>query len=127
MYKIFLLFLIFVSVNSYTTSIAHDMAFFSDIAYSPLAQINSWSCPLCSRYAVKGQKAFFYSGGDIQGFAAYYTALNAILISFRGTVDFKNWIYNLDSSSVNYPACSGCLVHKGFYFDYQGVAPLVKA
>lgn len=97
MYKTFLLFLIFVSVNSYTPSIAKEMAFLSDIAYSSLAQINAWSCPLCANYPVKAQKGFFYPNADIQGYAAYYPKQNAILVSFRGTVDFKNWIFNLDS------------------------------
>lgn len=73
MNKIFLLFLIFVSVNSYTPSIARDMTFLSDIAYSSLAQINAWSCSLCAQFPVKSQKGFFTSNADIQGYAAYYT------------------------------------------------------
>lgn len=127
MNKIFLLFLIFVSVNSYTPSIARDMTFLSDIAYSSLAQINAWSCSLCAQFPVKSQKGFFTSNADIQGYAAYYTKQNAILVSFRGSADLKNWLANLDTSAVTYPGCSGCTVHRGFYNAYAGVSTLVRA
>lgn len=47
-------------------------------------------------------------------------------MAFRGSVDFTNWLYNLDTFTTSYPSCSGCNVHVGFYNAYKGVAPLVR-
>lgn len=49
------------------------------------------------------------------------------MVAFRGSVDFKNWLVNLDTVSVTYPGCSGCGVHKGFYNGYKAVSGAVKA
>lgn len=38
-----------------------------------------------------------------------------ILIAFRGTTSIVDWIYNLDVRLINYPKCTDCEVHKGFY------------
>jgi predicted lipase len=56
----------------------------------------------------------------------YYPKNNAIIVAFRGSVDTKNWLYNLNTVVTGYPACSGCQVHLGFYSAYKGVAPLVR-
>jgi len=124
--KALLLFTLLTAVLSFSTQIAHDLAHLSEVAYSPLDKINSWTCGECSKYPVKGQKAFFSSTANIQGYVAYYVKENAILIGFRGSVDFKNWVYNLNTVSVNYPGCSGCSVHAGFYSAFNGVAPTVR-
>jgi len=76
---------------------------------------------------VKSQQSFFSSYADIQGFAGYFPKYNGIVIAFRGSVDFKNWLYNLNTFTTGYPACSGCSVHVGFYSAYKGVAPLVRS
>lgn len=110
----------------YSTLMAHDLAHMSNIAYESLATINAWNCSGCSTYPVKNQKGFFSSAANIQGYAAYFPKENAILVAFRGSVDIKNWIYNIDTASVAYPPCSGCSVHSGFYSAYKGVSPLVR-
>jgi len=60
------------------------------------------------------------STGDVCGFTAYYPVENQIMFVFRGTkgLDFKNWMSNLDFLSIDYPGCSGCKVHGGFYKAY---------
>ena len=75
---------------------------------------------------MKSQKGFFSSAADIQGFAGYYAKQNAVVVSFRGSVDAKNWVYNLGTSQVSYPSCSGCAVHLGFSTAYKGVSSLVN-
>lgn len=49
----------------------------------------------------------------------------AILITFRGSQDIKNWMTNLDTLQTNYP-CIGCAVHKGFYAAYNEVSGYVR-
>lgn len=72
-------------------------------------------------------KAFLNTTGNIQGFVGYSAPHNAVIAAFRGTVDIKNWISNIQFAQVAYPKCSGCAVHDGFYNAYQEVSATVKA
>lgn len=75
---------------------------------------------------MKSPKSFFSSTANIQGMAFYYPKYDAVVVAFRGSVDTKNWLYNLNTVVTSYPACSGCNVHLGFYSAYKGVAPLAR-
>lgn len=82
----------------------------------------------------KGFKPTFhieYGGkNSTQGYIGYQTNINAIVVSFRGTEDVKNWITDLTAYRVPWPMCDntneddgdgGCSVHKGFYQAEQNV------
>ncbi len=71
-------------------------------------------------------QSFFSSTANIQGYGLYYPKYNAVVVAFRGSVDTKNWLYNLNTVVTGYPGCTGCQVHLGFYNAYKGVAPLVR-
>lgn len=100
---------------SYDPKTALHMAYMSSIAYDPLSSINSWSCSRCSRFPLINVKGFSNSVGDLQGFAGFSSSLNGIVLAFRGSSNIQNWIINLSTNQVNYPKCSGCKVHNGFY------------
>ena len=70
---------------------------------------------------------FANTTGNIQGFTGYSQSLNAIIVSFRGSQDIKNWLINLDTTKSTYALCSGCQVHSGFYAGYNMVATNVRA
>lgn len=97
------------------------------VAYQDAASINSWTCGPCSKYKITSPKVFANSTGNIQGFTGYSQSLNAIIVSFRGSQDIKNWIINLDTTKTTYPLCSGCQVHSGFYSGYNMVSLYVRA
>lgn len=63
----------------------------------------------------------------MQGFVAYDAKQNAVIVAFRGSVDTKSWIADLDAPQMAYPKCSGCMVHVGFYKAYQEVSAEIKA
>ena len=63
---------------------------------------------------------------DIFGFTGFWKEQNALIVAFRGTVDIQNWIADLTFDEVNYPGCSGCRVHEGFYDAYQTVGGYVR-
>ena len=46
---------------------------------------------------------------------------SAIYVIFRGSTSIQDWVNNLDAVLTDYPRCSGCEVHKGFYKAQQGV------
>lgn len=75
---------------------------------------------------MKNPRSFFSSTANIQGVAFYFPKYDAVVVAFRGSVDFKNWLFNLNTVVTSYPACSGCNVHLGFYSAYKGVSPLVR-
>lgn len=52
---------------------------------------------------------------DTNGYIGYHNGQKTIYVSFRGSESIKNWIDNLDVVLTNYPLCSKCEVHKGFY------------
>jgi predicted lipase len=63
-----------------------------------------------------------FSAFGLQGFAAYSTALQSIVLSFRGTngiLDIINIVRDLDEKQVDYPHCKGCLVHHGIYSSWN--------
>jgi predicted lipase len=98
----------------------------SSIAYESTASIDAWSCARCKTYPMKNVKSFSNSVGDLQGFTGFSTTLNAIVVSFRGSSNIQNWIINLSTNQVDYPKCSGCKVHNGFYTAWNNLAkPIV--
>lgn len=56
---------------------------------------------------------------DTQGYIGYNSAQQTIFVVFRGSESISNWFANLDAILTNYPLCSGCSVHKGFYTSEQ--------
>lgn len=52
---------------------------------------------------------------DTHGYIGYHPGQQSIYVSFRGSESIQNWIDNLDAVLTDYPLCSNCEVHKGFY------------
>ena len=66
---------------------------------------------------------------QISGFIGYDKSKNAIVIAWRGTVDTKNWIEDLNFRQIDFtkdPQCQKCKIHDGFYNAYQSVSGKVK-
>ena len=122
-----LLTLLVVSQANYEPKLAHELAYMSAIAYESISSINAWSCGYCKSYPVQHVKAFNNAGGDLQMFTGYSTTLKGIILSFRGSSNIANWITNLSTNKVDYPKCSGCKVHNGFYKAWQIAQSIVHS
>lgn len=57
----------------------------------------------------------------------YISSLNAILISWRGTVDIKNWIEDFTFYQIPYSSCRNCFIHEGFYISFLSVKQFTLA
>ncbi len=55
----------------------------------------------------------------IQGYVKFQD--NAIVVSFRGTVNLKDWISNAKFRQRDYQNCGSCKVHTGFWNYYNSV------
>ena len=51
----------------------------------------------------------------------YLKSLNSIIISWRGTVDIRNWLEDFSFYQVGYPSCQNCFIHEGFYLSFLSV------
>lgn len=57
----------------------------------------------------------------LAGFVGTHGALQAIVITFRGSDNAANWVTDLDALTTEYSSCDGCKVHKGFYKAFQKI------
>ncbi|OCK83464.1 putative extracellular lipase [Lepidopterella palustris CBS 459.81] len=52
---------------------------------------------------------------DVTGFVAVDNTNELVVVSFRGSASIKNWITDLDFTTVATDICSGCTAHQGFW------------
>jgi len=100
---------------------------FSRAAYCSETQINSWKCKPCADAdpTFRG-KTFTNSRQETQAFVGSSTG--NIVVAFRGSTNIPNWIDNLNfAKKKEYPKCSGCEVHGGFYDAWTSVQDNVVA
>lgn len=109
------------ALTTYDSLLAKKMVYLSSIAYEDPTTITHWSCDDCQTISVH-RPIVFNSGKDLLGFIGVRESDKAIVISFRGTNDVKNCITDADTKKVDYPLCSGCAVHNGFYTAYSKLA-----
>lgn len=119
------------------------MVLASAAAYCAGGEVQKWTCKPCARLSMSDVEYIEASKYKIAGYVGV-THLNilgpqllgalypnvttstgkAIVIAFRGTKNFKNWIQNLKTSKVTPTVggdCRGCLVHKGFQQSFVSV------
>jgi hypothetical protein len=61
------------------------------------------------------------TSNSLEGYIGYQSNTGEILVSFRGTSNFKNWVTDLNAIKTTYPLCSGCMAHKGFFTAEQEI------
>ena len=95
-------------------------AHFSNAAYCSSKDIQAWSCVPCKAadptFVVS--KVIYGSKAQTQAFVGSSNTTSTagnIVISFRGSETFENWLHNLDfPKKAGYPKCDGCEIHEGF-------------
>eukprot|EP01038_Epipyxis_sp_PR26KG_P005660 gene5660-7816_t len=89
--------------------------------------INDWSCQACKSYPNVKATVFHGNITDANGFVAYDADANEIIVSFSGTdpLSIQNWLDDLNFIQTDYPYCTDCKVHKGFYQSYLSASSAV--
>ena len=120
--------------NNYNLNLAKRYVDFCGAAYcaDPIFvknKIDNWSCSVCKDYPGVTARIFHGNRSDANGFVAYDPKANEIIVSFSGTdpLSIANWIDDIDTLKENYPYCSNCQVHEGFYHAYLSVDAAVKS
>ncbi|KAJ3226519.1 hypothetical protein HK099_004695 [Clydaea vesicula] len=111
-------------------SAVKTFVYFSPPSYC-LEGLLNWTCTTCGEQTTNTShvKAF----GDFKyifGYTAVNTNLQLIIISFRGTRNFKSWMGNIKFAQLDYPyegAPEGAKVHGGFLHEYNSVKEEVIA
>jgi predicted lipase len=66
--------------------------------------------------------SFRGSVADVSGFLVHLPSKNQLLLSFAGTTNLHQALYDIRASHHPYPARKGCTVHTGFWLLYQSVS-----
>lgn len=123
--------------DHYSTDRAMRFLHFSNAAYCDVGSINNWTCFPCLRATNKDGwevKTFTDQKTDGQvlvgaaqgGSGAGVSPGGDIVVSFRGTKDYLNFLADLKFfKTAAYPKCDGCKVHSGFYDDWTALQPQV--
>ena len=112
--------------SSYDTKVSKELVYMSAIAFDTISDINNWSCKACSKFPLTDVKAFTNTSLLMQGFVGYSAANGAIVVSFRGSDNDRNWIDDFDFGQIPYLACSECFIHNGFYLGYLTISASVR-
>ncbi|KAL4429227.1 hypothetical protein ABPG74_022107 [Tetrahymena malaccensis] len=131
-FSVFVLLQLIYSIQSfeYDVEISRKLAAYSLASYCNLDRLSNWSCKeSCDR--VEPLKDFIIYKGDQNTLylMGYDDILDAITIIARGTVPWSitNWKTDIKTEKVDYPKCSGCQVHKGFYQALQIILQQLKS
>jgi len=103
------------STWSYDTGYTYCL--YSYAAYCSEESIQLWTCSWCQQNStVSGFNTtmVYVQDGEL-GYIGFNSQYQQIVVTFRGSTDTLNWLNDFDATQTDYPYCSGCLVHKGFY------------
>lgn len=118
-----------VGASSYNQTTKIPFSYWSSAAYCSEAQLKAWSCKACNLTPHPTDITVVQSLAlDAYGFVARQPDAS-IVVAFRGSQDIRNWIANIDAfkTAVDFPGCSGCEVHSGWYDAWTEVSSAVLA
>jgi hypothetical protein len=97
--------------------------YYCKATYCTPANLPSWSCSVCVKHHPQFTAVTVLHGPQtgLLAITGYNPTSNQIVVAFRGSDNIKNWIADLNYSFTNFPDCSGCQVHEGFYEAWQEV------
>ncbi|KAL0586249.1 hypothetical protein ABG067_004098 [Albugo candida] len=117
------------TINQYDEELASYLVGISSAMYCPASKLLGWKCVACSHAGpLQNTEVVSDSQNTFQGTVGYSSDRDAIVISFRGSSNIKNWIANIKFRKKRaYNEYPEALVHRGFYELYQKVAAQVLA
>uniref|UniRef100_A0AAV1U7B8 Fungal lipase-type domain-containing protein n=1 Tax=Peronospora matthiolae TaxID=2874970 RepID=A0AAV1U7B8_9STRA len=107
-----------------STTTALYLAHVTSVAYCQDERILHWNCQPCTLVArLEGVTVVEDAKDAFQGLVGYSPLYEAVVITFRGSMDVTNWLDNLTFLKTRaYKQFPDVLVHQGFYWAYRSVA-----
>ncbi|EDQ84946.1 uncharacterized protein MONBRDRAFT_29759 [Monosiga brevicollis MX1] len=101
--------------------LAHSWA-----AYCPPEQLANWSCYWCQDNGTRLVDTVYDNRSRLYGYVAYNPINSTIIVSFRGSSNVANWLYDFDTIRVTLNDTDVHL-HAGFYAAWTGVRGQVNS
>ncbi|KXN74475.1 alpha/beta-hydrolase, partial [Conidiobolus coronatus NRRL 28638] len=99
-------------------------------AYCPQKSLEAWDCYNCKGFAQQTTEVVYLNNNEFEsgGFLGVNSAQRMIVISFKGTKNFKNWLSNLQFKLTDFPVADGegIQVHSGFNEAADAIYPQVR-
>jgi hypothetical protein len=112
--------------SNYNIELSRKYAAYTKATYCPHDLVQNWTCKDCQTYnKVSDIHLIENTKRDIFAYAFYDTEEKKIILAWRGTIDFKNTVLDLEYLKIPY-TCTRCEVHRGFYEAFRAVAKEVN-
>lgn len=99
----------------YNLELSKKYGAYSKIAYCPEDKVKNWNCKDCQTYnTIQDLQIIENKKKDIFAYVFYDTLLQKIVLSWRGSIDSKNYVTDFTYAKIPY-TCTLCEVHLGFY------------
>lgn len=99
-------------------------------SYCEAELVRNWTCRVCVESVPDFQLHRLYSNDTVNtlGLSGVLPTEKLIIVAFRGTANFDNWVHDLKFFFEPYPnpECAGCAVHLGFYQAFESVRDAVR-
>lgn len=113
---------------SYDELVALKRVHQSGASYCPPATVSAWSCKPCvaSGSALSHVTYLQNTTSEVVGFVGLDSGASEIVIAFRGSETFENWLDDFDVALTPF-GCSNCSVHEGWLRDYRSIRAQLHA
>ena len=112
---------------SYNITASQEIVKLAAVAFCGGECLQSWTCKTASPLKLTDILYIDNTATKVHGFVGYREETNEIVVSFRGTNNWQNWIEDANFEKIEFPNCFDCEIHGGFYFDYLSVSKIVNA
>eukprot|EP00486_Rosalina_sp_Unknown_P006326 CAMPEP_0201569656 /NCGR_PEP_ID=MMETSP0190_2-20130828/11452_1 /ASSEMBLY_ACC=CAM_ASM_000263 /TAXON_ID=37353 /ORGANISM="Rosalina sp." /LENGTH=307 /DNA_ID=CAMNT_0047992229 /DNA_START=14 /DNA_END=934 /DNA_ORIENTATION=+ len=107
--------------DCYNESLTYIPLYYSYASYCEPEDINKWDCKWCNYASTNFKTENVISTDYLQAFIGYDNDQNQIVISFRGTHNYHDWMKDLEYKQIAYPNVENAYVHRGFYNSYLAI------
>jgi hypothetical protein len=99
-------------------------------AYCPQKNLEVWDCYNCKDFAQQTAEVVYLNNNNFEsgGFLGINSVQKMIVMSFKGTKSFRNWLSNLQFKLTDLPVTDGkeIQVHSGFNEAVDAIYPQVR-
>ena len=106
----------------YNESSAFVPLYYAYASYCESSSIDNWDCNWCQKASKRFIVANITEINSLQAFLGFDVDQNQIVISFRGTHNYENWLDGLEYEQIPYPQVEDAYVHRGFYESYKDIS-----
>lgn len=112
--------------SDFSTERAEIFAYFSHAAYCDAPGIRDWTCGPCLQADPTFKPSLVFQNKSMQVIVG--SNKGNVVVAFRGTSNLQDFLIDINFPKTReYPKCTGCLVHEGFYNSWLSVRDPVIA